>query len=150
MAAPELRRTPSVVIDEIRTLAATHPDGQIATRLNSRSLRTSMGLPFTARRVRSLRRLYAIPKYADHLRQAGWLTTTEIATRLGIHPETAKVFARQGLLRAVRAHGGDRRLILYEPVRDALPRAQPGKRLKDRQRYPQLPAQRPEGVQYDT
>ena len=78
---------------------------------------------------------YGIPSLAEHLREAGWLTATEIAAQLGVHPTTAKRFAREGVLRAVRADDEGR--ILFEPPTGPLPRAHPGKRFRDRRRYPQ-------------
>jgi hypothetical protein len=72
---------------------------------------------------------------AEHLRAAGWLTSTEIATQLGVHHTTAKRFAGEGVLHGRRADDAGR--ILFEPPTGPLPRAHPGKRFRDRRRYPQ-------------
>jgi hypothetical protein len=70
--------------------------------------------------VRHIRNAYGIPGLAEHLRKAGWLTAGEIATQLRLHSSTAKGWAREGLLRAVRAD--DKGLLLFEPPTGPLPR----------------------------
>ena len=103
--------------------------------LNARWLRSGTGQPFTRLRVRTLREAYGIPRLAEHLRAAGWLTAMEIAAHLQVHYTTAKRFAREGVLRAVPAN--DKGDWLFAPPTGPLPRAHPGKRYRDRQRFPQ-------------
>jgi hypothetical protein len=74
--APDLRRTPATIVEMVRALAAEHTDRQIADILNGRWLRTGTGQVFTRLRVRHIRTAHGIPRLADHLRQAGWLTAT--------------------------------------------------------------------------
>jgi hypothetical protein len=64
-----------------------------------------------------------------------------------VHSSTAKRFAREGVLRAVRAN--DSGLLLFEPTTGPLPQAQPGKRFRDRCRYPQLALKILNEVQYE-
>ena len=68
-------------------------------------------------------------------RYVEWLTAQQIAAHLGVHHTTAKRFACEGFLRAVRAD--DKGTVLFEPPTGPLPRAHPGKRFRDRRRYPQ-------------
>jgi excisionase family DNA binding protein len=82
---------------------------------------------------------------AEHLHQAGWLTAPEIAAQLGVHFTTAKRFAHEGVLRAVRADGRGR--LLFEPPTGPLPRAHQGRRFGDRRRYPQCAPHMPKEVQ---
>ena len=93
-------------------------------------------MAFTAGIVRHIRMAYRIKSEFEHLRQSGWLTATEMAALLHVHPATAKRFAREGVLRAVRAD--DRGRILYEPLQGTLPRGHQGKRYRDRRVYPKL------------
>ena len=136
LGAPDLRRTPAAVVEQVRTLATEQTDAQIAGTLNGRWLRTGTGLPFSRLRVRMLREAYDIDSYAEHLTAAGWLTAPQMAELLDVHPATAKRFARQGVLRAVRAD--DRGTLLFEPPTGPLPAAHPGKRLRDRRQHPKL------------
>lgn len=53
----------------------------------------------------------------------------------------------EGVLRAVRADDTGR--VLFEPVVGPLPQAQPGKRFRDRRRYPQLASNMSNEVQYE-
>ena len=118
--------------------ATEQTDRQIAQSLNARSLRSGTGKPFTRLRVRQLREAYQIPSLVQHLRSSGWLTATEMAARLGVHPSTAKRFAQEGALRAIRAN--DAGHILFERPTGPLPKAHPGKRYRDRRRHPKLAA----------
>ena len=144
LAAPDLRRTPAAVVEQVRALATEQTDAQIADTLNGRWLRTGTGLPFSRPRVRMLREAYDIDSYAEHLSGAGRLTAPQMAELLDVHPATAKRFAHQGVLRAVRAD--DKGTILFEPPTGPLPTAHPGKRLRDRRQYPELLSQVQEGA----
>lgn len=147
LSAPDLRRTPATIVEMIRALATEQTDHQIATTLNGRWLRTGTGQSFHRVRVHVIRQAYAIPSRAAHLRSAGWLTAPEIAAQLGVHHTTAKRFAREGVLRAVRAD--DKGTILFEPPTGARPRAHPGKRFRDRRVYPQCASHTRKEVQYE-
>ncbi len=120
----------------VRALATEQTDAQIADTLNGRWPRTGAGLPFSRLRVRMLREAYDINsyQYAEHLIKARWLTVPQMAELLDVHPAIAKRFAHQGVLRAVRAD--DKGTLLFEPPTGPLPVAHPGKRLRDRRRYP--------------
>ena len=147
LGAADLRRTPPATVEMIRALATEQTDRQIATTLNGRWLRTGTGQPFHRVRVQVVRQAYAIPSFAEHLRGAGWLTAPEIAAQLGVHHTTAKRFACEGVLRAVRAD--DKGTILFEPPTGPPPRAHPGKRFRDRRCYPQCASLTRKGVQYE-
>jgi DNA invertase Pin-like site-specific DNA recombinase len=147
LTAPDLRRTPRAIVEVIRALATAHTDPQIATTLNGRSLRSGTGHPFTSTRVRQLRDAYGIPTLATHLGQAGWLTVTQMAALLGVHPVTVRRFASAGVLHAVRAN--DRGLLLFEPPTGPLPRAHSGKPYGARRRYPQCAPHPRKELQYE-
>ena len=145
--ASDLRRTPAAIVEMIRGLATEQTDRQVAETLNRRWLRSGTGQPFRRLVVRHIRNAYGIPGLAEHLRKAGWLTAGEIATRLRLHSSTAKGWAREGLLRAVRAD--DKGLLLFEPPTGPLPRRQQGTRFRDRRRYPQCAPHVRKEVQYE-
>ena len=144
LGAPDLRRTPAALVEQVRVLATEQTDGQIAETLDRRWLRTGCGLPFTSTRVRTLRESYDIDSYLQHLTAAGWLTALQMAEQLDVHLSTAKRFAQEGVLRAVRAD--DKGTILFEPPTGPLPVAHPGKRFRDRRRYPKLASHVQEGA----
>jgi DNA invertase Pin-like site-specific DNA recombinase len=147
LGAPDLRRTPAAIVEMVRALATEQTDGQIATTLTGRALRTGTGQPFRRARVQFLRQAYGIPSFAAHLRGAGWLTAPEMAAQLGVHHTTAKRFACEGVLRAQRAD--DKGTILFEPPTGPLPQAHPGKRFRDRRRHPQCASHARKGMQYE-
>jgi hypothetical protein len=66
---------------------------------------------------------------------------------MGVHFVTAKRFAAEGVLHAVRAD--DRGEILFEPPAGLLPKPHPGKRFRDRRQFPQLASKISNGVQYE-
>ena len=129
-------QTPAEIVELVRVMATTMTDAQIADALNVGCLRTGRKKPLSRLIVRYIRRTYGIRSYEQHLRSLGWLTAPEMAVMMKVHPVTAKRFAHEGVLRAVRAN--DKKLILFEPVTGPLPKAQAGKRFLDRHRYPEL------------
>ncbi len=147
LSATDLRRTPAAIVEQIRSLAMEQTDAQIAQSLNHRGLRSGTGKPFTRLIVRHIRTAYGIDSLRQHLRLAGWLTPPEMAAQLGVCVSTAKTYAASGVLRALRIDS--RGEIFFEPVSGPLPRAQPGKKLRDRQRYPKLIPHRRNEVQYE-
>jgi len=147
LGAPDLVRTPAEIVELIRAMATEQTDAQIARALNARCLRTGRKHPFTRLIVRHIRSAYDIASYFHHLRSHGWLTVPEIAALMKVHPSTAKRFAREGVLHAVRAN--DSGLLLFEPATGPLPQPQPGKPLRDRCRYPQVVLKMPNEVQYE-
>ena len=147
LSAPDLVRTPADIVELVRVLATEQTDAQIARTLNARCLRTGRKHSFTRLIVRHIRNAYDIPSYVQHLRSNGWLTVPEVAAQMGVHSSTAKRFAVEGVLRAVRADDTGR--VLFEPVVGPLPQAQPGKRFRDRRRYPQLASNMSNEVQYE-
>lgn len=145
--APDLRRTPAAIVEQVRALSTERTDAEIADALNARYLRTGTGQSFTRLRVRYLREQHGIASLAEHLRRTGWLTVPEVAAQLGVCTDTAKRFAAGGLLLARR--GDDRGGILFAPLTGALPKAHPGKRFRDRCHYPKLASHRRQGLQYE-
>jgi hypothetical protein len=61
--AGEVVRTPPVILDCIRALAADHTDHQIAESLNQKGLISGRGLPFTRSMVAWIRYAYRIPSH---------------------------------------------------------------------------------------
>jgi len=130
--AADLFRTPATIVEQVRTLAAQETDRQIVQKLNARELRSGRGKPFTPRSVKAIRASYGIESFHEHLRKAGWLSEAEMAKQLAVHPTTARRFAHEGILRALRAN--DKGELLFEPIAGPAPKVQPGKRFKDRPR----------------
>jgi len=147
LSAPDLVRTPPDIVELVRALATEQTDAQTARTLNARCLRTGRKHSFTRLIVRHIRNAYGVPSCVQYLRSQGWLTAPEIAAQMEVHSSTAKRFAAEGVLHAVRAD--DRGLVLFEPVIGPLPQARPGKRFRDRRRYPQLASNLSNEVQYE-
>jgi DNA invertase Pin-like site-specific DNA recombinase len=113
------RRTDPALVAEIDRLLDHYTEGMIATILNRRGLRSSLGLPFHPQLVRRLRYEYHLPDRFSRLRAAGMLTGAEMAAQLAITPATLKTWRRAGL---VRAHPyTDRPDYLFEPPGPSTP-----------------------------
>ena len=114
-----LRQTPKDVVEEIDRLLDHHSDGEIASLLNERSLRSGEGKSFHRLMVRRIRQTYGLTARYDRLRNAGMLTLDEIARSLDVSTATIKNWRRAGLLRCHRY--SDKNEYLYEPAGDDAP-----------------------------
>ena len=101
-----------------------------------RGCRTGMKLEFTRKSVARIRRSYGLKCRYDRLREAGMLTTIEIAHHLGITRTTVGIWKRHGLLLAHPYN--DKNRCLYEPVGDGGPSKQQGTKLSERRRFPEV------------
>jgi hypothetical protein len=96
------RRTDAEVVREIDRLLDDHTCEEIAAQLNARGWRSFEGKAFHAHRIVRLRRDHGLRDRYSRLRAAGLLTLDEVATTLGVCPDTIKLWRRRGLLRAYR------------------------------------------------
>jgi len=109
-----LRKTKPEVIAEIDRLLDHQTDAEIAVELNRRGYRPGLNHEFTPRLVGKLRLTYGLKSRYERLRQAGKLTPSELAQRLGVAVTTVKTWREHGLLQAHRYN--DKNQFLYEPV----------------------------------
>jgi DNA invertase Pin-like site-specific DNA recombinase len=95
------------LVELIRTLAQEFSDEQIARILSRRKLKTSKGLPFTARRVTSLRGNYGIEGRTRARLQGGDVYTAEQAAEiLGVCHSTVIRWIETGLLHGSQLTSG--------------------------------------------
>ena len=113
LSAPFLRKTDPGLVAEVDRLMAEHTDAEIASILNDRGLRPALGDRFTSLNVNHIRHAYGLESRFTRLREVGMLTLGEMATRLGVHPQTVKARQREGLL--VGHVYDDKQRRLYEP-----------------------------------
>ena len=109
----QLRQTSALVVAEIDALLDHHTEAPIAALLNERGFVSGEGKPLCGKTVQRIRRSYGLRKRYDRLRDAGMLTTAEVAGVLGVSIATVKIWRRRGML---RAHAyNDKNQCLYEP-----------------------------------
>ena len=101
-------------------LAEGHPGAVIAQQLNAEGCRTPTGSPFRLATVRRIREHHSLHTLWERLRQAGMLTTAEMAVHLGIGLKTVGNWARAGRLRGQRCGTATKTRWLFEPL-DAQP-----------------------------
>ena len=87
----------------VRDLAQQHTDSEIARRLNDARCTTVKGRPWTTRRVLDFRLSNAIPSGFTTNAQlrtphSGYLTSAEVAVRLGVRQATVQHWYRLGVL----------------------------------------------------
>lgn len=131
-----LRQTAPAVVAQIDALRDHHSDAQIAQILNQRGLVSGDGKRFHAGMVSGLALRYRIKSRYDRLREAGLLTSSEIADLLGVAVSTVNIWRRHGLLRA-HAYSGKHE-FLYEHPGDNPPLKIPGRKLSKRRRFPEV------------
>ena len=128
----QARKTPAEVVTEIDQLLDHHTYPRIAAILNERGTPSGEGKAFSSRMVARIRRSYALTPRYDRLRKVGMLTVQEMALRLGISPQTVKIWNRH---RLIRGHAyNDKNDCLYEPPGEESPRKAQGVKLSQRAR----------------
>jgi hypothetical protein len=137
--------TSQEVIAEIDRLLDHHTECEIAALLNAGHRLSGKGHSFTKRVVARLRRDYHLKTRFDRLREAGMLTSKEIARQLDVCTSTIHDWRRSGLL---KAHAyNDKHEYLYEPLGQVLPRKLQGIKYSDPRRLSQILSDDPEEVQ---
>ena len=131
-----LRQTPPAVVAQIDALRDHHTDAQIAQILNQRGLVSGDGKRFHAGMVSGLALRYRLKSRYDRMREAGLLTSSEIADLLGVAVSTVNIWRRHGLLRA-HAYSGKHE-FLYEHPGTNPPLKIPGCKLSKRRRFPEV------------
>ena len=121
--AGQQRRTSPAVLAEIGGLLEHHSEAQTASRLNARRRRSGSGKPFNPRRIANLCRKHRLPTRFQRLRQRGWLTSSEIARKLHISPDTVRNRRRAGTLSAL-PYGAESK-YLYQPTQTPPPLQNP-------------------------
>lgn len=97
----EHRRRASAAVDaQIRAMAGTQSDEEMAAALNHDGHRTGQGLPWTERRVASYRRTARIPAYAPARGDGGWLTMRDAAGALGVPSQVIRSLIQRQVLPA--------------------------------------------------
>jgi DNA invertase Pin-like site-specific DNA recombinase len=88
------------LVDEVRKMAASLTDSQIAQTLVRRGLRTTTGLPFNIERVRGLRKRHGIPEYTppSSADNEPTVTADQAASILGVTHTTVLRWLRDGFL----------------------------------------------------
>lgn len=87
------------MVDIVRDLAATVPDGQIARILNLLGFRTGRNNSWTAGRVTSLRHYHGIPVHDPPIcRREGLHTLQEAAAYMDVSPPVVGRLLRRGIL----------------------------------------------------
>jgi DNA invertase Pin-like site-specific DNA recombinase len=128
--AAQLRKTPAAAVTAIDELLDHHTHAQIAAILNNRGLTSGEGRPFHRLIIRNIRDEYRLRSREQRLRDAGMLTLTQMAARLGVPAKTVKIWHHAGL---ITGHPyNDKGQCLYPPPGPNPPTRAQGRKLSER------------------
>ncbi|HET9970273.1 MAG TPA: recombinase family protein [Streptosporangiaceae bacterium] len=128
--AAQLRKTPAAAVTAIDELLDHHTHAQIAGILNARGLTSGEGRPFHRLIIRNIRGEYGLRSREQRLRDAGMLTLSEMASRLGVPAKTVKIWYHAGL---ITGHPyNDKGQCLYPPPGPNPPTRAQGRKLSER------------------
>ena len=116
LPATKLRKTGPTVIQELDALLELHTDKEAADILNRAGLRPAVSASFNARVIRHLRQEHGLADHGARLRSRGFVTSAEMATRLGVSAATVASWRRAGILQARPSN--DHGEFLFEPLNE--------------------------------
>src|SRR3984957_19460638 len=97
-------RYPAAVVDRVRRLAQSLPDGEVADCLNQEGQVSALGKPFTGSMIQWIRYRYQIPK--ANLVRPEELTVQQVADRLRVSPNVVYYWIDRGVIEARRLNAG--------------------------------------------
>lgn len=97
-------RYPAAVVDHVRHLAQSLPDGEIADRLNQEGHVSALGKTFTGSMIQWIRYRYRIPK--AQLVRPEELTVQQVAERFRVSPNVVYYWIDRGVIQARRLNAG--------------------------------------------
>ena len=97
-------RYPAAVVDRVRHLAQSLPDGDIADGLNQEGQISALGKPFTASMIKWIRYRHQIPK--ARLVRPEERTVPQVAQRFGVSLNVVYYWIERGVIQARRLIAG--------------------------------------------
>ena len=97
-------RYPSAVVDRIRELARSLPDGEIADQLNREGQVSAKGQPYTVKIIQWIRCRYRIPP--AELKRPEELTVQQVAERFGTSDQVVYYWIEHSVIRSRRINSG--------------------------------------------
>lgn len=82
--------TPEPVLDFLRVESYNHPACELSDLLNEKGFTRECKRPFTPKCVHRIMKSYKIPSMKRHYLDAGWVSTKEMAEKLGVVPATLR------------------------------------------------------------
>lgn len=121
LPAPEKVRYSQSVVNQVRSLALSLTDPQIAATLNQEGIMSAKGKPFTPSMIKWIRYRHHIP--APSLKRPEELTVGQVAARLGVKPGVVYYWMERGYLPARRLGPGTPYWITLNAEKEAELRA---------------------------
>jgi DNA invertase Pin-like site-specific DNA recombinase len=97
-------RYSAALVEQVRDLARSLPDAQIAQQLNQEGQLSALGKPFTVSMIKWIRYRYQIP--APKLIRPEELTVQQVAERFGVSSNVVYYWIERGVIQARRVNSG--------------------------------------------
>ena len=140
-------QTSPEVVAEVDRLLDDYTDGQIASILNEKGLRSGKGAAFNLVILEGIRRSYHLKSRHDRLRERGLLNVNEMASMLGVCTRTVSAWRKSDLIRGFAYN--DKKEYLFEPPGTDRPTKYQGKKPGERQPFTEFIPDRVKEVQYE-
>ena len=108
--------TETEVLNYIRSKSDTYTTQEISNMLNQNGYKTGKGGEFTLAKVRQLMVRYGIPSLKKHLREKGYLYSSEKAVMLGISESQLSKLRRHGTFNGEFIIVDEKSTCMYAPV----------------------------------
>lgn len=114
--APDRVRYPQALVDQVRHMAQTLTDDQIAAHFNQEGRRSAKGQAFSVSIIRWIRNRHRIPGPGKRPHE---LTVAELAQKLGISQHVVYYWLERGILSGRRLHQGAPYWITLDPAKES-------------------------------
>ena len=94
----------AALVEQVRDLARSLPDAEIAQQLNQEGQPSALGKPFTVSMIKWIRYRYQIP--AAKLIRPEELTVKQVAERFGVSSNVVYYWIERGIIQARRVNSG--------------------------------------------
>ncbi|HVT87737.1 MAG TPA: recombinase family protein [Tepidisphaeraceae bacterium] len=102
-------RYPTDVVEQVRQMASSMHDGQIAAELNRREMHSATNKPFTSEMIRWIRHRHDVP--GPSFKRCDELTVREMCEKFGVSHHVVYYWIERGIVSARRATAGSAWLI---------------------------------------
>ena len=111
------RRYTEELVEQVRELAPSLHDKQIAATLNEQGRTSARGKPLTTVTIRGIRQQYGI-LVAHPMKQPGEYTVPQVAERFGVDRKVVYCWMERGLFKIRRPVRGSRCMLTIEPEKE--------------------------------
>ena len=110
-------RYPTNVVEQVRQMASSMHDGQIAAELNRRGMHSTTDKPFTSEMIRWIRHRHDVP--GPSFKRSDELTVRQMCEKFGVSHHVVYYWIEHGIVSARRATAGSAWLVSLNAEKEA-------------------------------